>query len=417
MGNELRLHDTLSGTLRDFEPEGRDIKLYVCGVTPYDTAHLGHAFTYVAFDVLVRYLRYQGYRVRYVQNVTDVDDPLFERARQLGVSYTELAAAETARYLEDMRALNVLPANVYPRASDEIPEMIRIAQALIDTGHAYAVDGRVYFRVASDPHYGELSKLNRTEMVRIARERGGDPDDDRKEDPLDFLLWRPSGSGEFHAASSWGEGLPGWHLECSAMSLKYLGVPIDIHGGGTDLIFPHHESEIAQSEASTEIRPFARHWMHTAMVYMNGEKMSKSLGNMVFARDLIERHGADAVRVYVSSCHYRSELHWDPETFLSAVAKAGLLREALRVPSEGEEVFTPTGFRGRFMDRMNDDLDTPGALDLLVELAATIREAASRSQDARTAQAVLRELGQVLGLPFERIPAGLTTAVERALDD
>src|SRR5579859_4018249 len=246
MTNGLRLHDTLSGTIQDFTPGGNEVKLYVCGVTPYDTAHLGHGFTYVAFDTLVRYLRFLGYRVRYVQNITDVDDPLFEKARQLGISYQELAARETARYMEDMRALNVLPADLYPQASDEIPEMIRMAERLIDNGHAYVVDGRVYFRVSSDPNYGELSKLDRRTMLEFARERGGDPDDHRKEDPLDFLLWRPSGSDEFHADSRWGEGLPGWHLECSAMSLKYLGSPIDIHGGGSDLIFPHHESEIAQ---------------------------------------------------------------------------------------------------------------------------------------------------------------------------
>jgi L-cysteine:1D-myo-inositol 2-amino-2-deoxy-alpha-D-glucopyranoside ligase len=405
MANGLRLHDTLSGTLRNFEPAGRDVKLYVCGVTPYDTAHLGHAFTYVAFDVLVRYLRYQGYGVRYVQNITDVDDPLFEKARQLGVPYGELAARETERYLEDMRALNVLPADLYPRASSEITEMIRIAQTLVDNGHAYAVDGRVYFRIASDPHYGELSKLDRTEMLRIARDSGGDPDDGRKEDPLDFLLWRPSGGDEFHAKSKWGEGLPGWHLECSAMSLKYLGAPIDIHGGGTDLIFPHHESEIAQSETSTDVRPFSRFWMHTALVYMDGEKMSKSLGNMVFARDLMNGPGADAVRVYVSSCHYRSELHWNLEAFHSAAAKAALLQQATQVRSEGEVTFIPAGFRGRFVDRMNDDLDTPGALNVLAELAATIREISSRNEDARPAQGLLRELGQILGLTLgDRTP-------------
>jgi L-cysteine:1D-myo-inositol 2-amino-2-deoxy-alpha-D-glucopyranoside ligase len=401
MAKRLRLYDTLSGTLREFEPADREVKLYVCGVTPYDTAHLGHAFTYVAFDVLVRFLGYHGYGVRYVQNITDVDDPLFAKARELGMPYEELATLETARYLEDMRSLHVLPADLYPRASGETSEMIRMAETLVDSGHAYAVDGRVYYRVASDRRYGELSKLDRTAMLNLARERGGDPDDHRKEDPLDFLLWRPSGGDEFHVQSIWGEGLPGWHLECSAMSLKYLGAPIDIHGGGTDLIYPHHESEIAQSETSTHVRPFARFWMHTAMVYMDGQKMSKSLGNMVFARDLIQSHGADAVRVYVSSCHYRSELHWNEEAFLSAAARAGLLREALQVRSEGEIAFMPAGFRERFEDRMNDDLHTPGALDVLTELAATIRDIASLNQDVRPAQALLRELGGILGLTFE----------------
>jgi L-cysteine:1D-myo-inositol 2-amino-2-deoxy-alpha-D-glucopyranoside ligase len=400
MPNGLRLHDTLSGAVRDFTPEGPEVKLYVCGVTPYDTAHLGHAFTYVTFDTLVRYLTYLGYRVRYIQNITDVDDPLFEKARQLGISYQELAARETARYLEDMKSLNVLPANHYPRASGEIPEMTQMAERLIERGHAYAVDGRVYFRVESDPTYGELSKLDRANMIELARQRGGDPDDSRKEDPLDFLLWRPSGSDEFHAQSRWGEGLPGWHLECSAMSLKYLGSPIDIHGGGSDLIFPHHESEIAQSEADSPVRPFVRTWMHTAMVYMDGEKMSKSLGNMVFVRDLIGREGADAVRIYVSACHYRSELHWNEENFRAAAARARILHDASRARDPGRGSFVPTGVRDRFLDRMNDDLDSPGALQILSELAAAIQAASSRGQTVDQAQDLLRELGGVLGLSF-----------------
>jgi L-cysteine:1D-myo-inositol 2-amino-2-deoxy-alpha-D-glucopyranoside ligase len=401
MATGLRLHDTLSGNVRDFTPVGTVVKLYVCGVTPYDTAHLGHAFTYVAFDTLVRYLGYLGYEVRYIQNITDVDDPLFEKARQLGISHEELAARETARYLEDMQALNVLPADLYPRASGEIPEMIRMVERLVESGHAYASDGRVYFRVASDPDYGELSKLDRGSMLELARDRGGDPDDPRKEDPLDFLLWRPSGNDEFHAGSRWGEGLPGWHLECSAMSLKYLGSPIDIHGGGSDLIFPHHESEIAQSEADGRVQPFVRNWMHTAMVCMDGEKMSKSLGNMVFVRDLMSSAGADAVRVYVSSRHYRTQLDWSEEGFQVAVDRAGLLRDALRRHGSGPATFDPAGYRDRFVDRMNDDLDTPGALEVLTQLARAMQEASSHGEDIESAQELLRELGVVLGLTFE----------------
>ncbi len=408
MANGLRLHDTLSGTVRDFTPVGMDVKLYVCGVTPYDTAHLGHAFTYVAFDTLIRHLGSLGYRVRYVQNITDVDDPLFEKARQLGISYRVLAVRETARYMEDMRTLNVLPADLYPQASDEIPEMLCIAEGLIDDGHAYPVDGRVYFRVASDPEYGELSKLDRPTMLALARERGGDPEDPRKEDPLDFLLWRPSGADEFHAESPWGEGLPGWHLECSAMALKYLGSPIDIHGGGSDLIFPHHESEIAQSEASNHVRPFVRTWMHTGMVYMDGEKMSKSLGNMVFVRDLIRSSGTDAVRIYVSSGHYRSELHWSEEAFQAAAGRASMLREILTLKSSGGAPLTTADFRVRFGERMNDDLDTPGALSVLTDLAGAIQDASRNGYDVGPAQDLLRELGGVLGLTFEPARTALT---------
>ncbi len=401
MANGLRLHDTLSGTIQDFRPGGNEVKLYVCGVTPYDTAHLGHGFTYAAFDTLVRYLGFLGYGVRYVQNITDVDDPLFEKARQLGISYQELAERETARYLHDMQALNVLPADIYPRASDEISEMVRMAEALVESGHAYAVDGRVYFRVASDPQYGELSKLDRHEMLRLARDRGGDPDDPRKEDPLDFLLWRPAGSDEFRAESKWGEGLPGWHLECSAMSLKYLGSPIDIHGGGSDLIFPHHESEIAQSEANIDVRPFARLWMHTGMVYMDGRKMSKSLGNMVFVRDLIRSKGADAVRIYVSSCHYRSELHWNEQAFQAAADRAEVLRAALQAQGSSDVTLETNEYRSRFLDRMNDDLDTPEALGVLMELAAIIQDESLRGGNAKPAQELMRELGGILGLTFQ----------------
>lgn len=400
MSTELCLFDTLSGTIRPFRPTQSEVKLYVCGVTPYDTAHLGHAFTYVAFDVLVRYLSYLGHGVRYVQNVTDVDDPLFEKARQLGVPYTDLAARETQRYLSDMHDLNVREADVYPRASAEIPDMLGIVQTLVQREDAYVVDGRVYFRVASDPHYGELSKLDRPAMLALARERGGDPDDPQKEDALDFLLWRPSREDEFHAFSPWGEGLPGWHLECSAMALKYLGAPIDIHGGGSDLVFPHHEGEIAQSEGATGLRPFGRFWMHTAMVYMDGEKMSKSLGNMVFVRDLVREHGSDAVRIYVSSCHYRSELHWDRDEFERACVRARTLQAAIDCPSRGVDRIELDGVRERFTARLSDDLDTPGALAVLSSLATTIESGSNAGQDVRPAQMLLRELGDLLGLRF-----------------
>jgi len=399
LNQKLRLYDTLSAGVRDFEPLGSEIKVYVCGVTPYDTTHLGHAFTFVSFDVMIRHLQYLGHTVRYVQNVTDVDDPLFEKARQIGESYETLAAKETERYFADMRDLNVLRAEVYPRASAEIPEMIEIVERLTDSGHAYTVDGHVYFSVKTDPAYGELSKLNRAEMIEMTRERGGDPDDPRRRDPLDFLLWRPSRAGEPRVASPWGEGLPGWHLECSTMSLKYLGAPLDIHGGGTDLIYPHHESEIAQSEGATGKHPFARFWVHTAMVYLGGEKMSKSLGNMVFVRDLLDSHGADAVRLYLSSHHYRAELHYDRAHLDSAAGLARELSEAVNLPGGGSPAeidWAP--YRERFLKRMNDDLDTPGAIGVLRELAEAMRVERANGRDVRAARRVLRELASVFGL-------------------
>lgn len=277
--------------------------------------------------------------------------------------------------------------------------MIDLVQCLFHRGHAYQVDGHVYFSVASDPDYGKLSKYSRETMIELARERGGDPDDPRHRDPLDFVLWRPSGPDEPKMASPWGEGLPGWHVECSAMSLEYLGEPIDIHGGGADLIFPHHENEIAQSEGATGLKPFARFWMHTGMVYLGGEKMSKSLGNMVFVRDLAPRFGSDAVRLYLSSCHYRDELHYDEADLGRAANAAQDLTQAVSLTSRGN---TPdvdlSSYRERFSAHMNDDLDTPGAIAVLAELAETIRASHARGHDVTPAQHLLRELGGILGL-------------------
>jgi len=402
----LRLYDDLAGAVRAFEPAGDEVKVYVCGITPYDATHLGHAFTFVAFDVLIRYLRYLGHRVRYVQNVTDIDDPLFERAQKIGVPYQELAHRETERYLADMRDLNVSPPEVFPHASREIPEMIELVRRLFDTGHAYEVDGRVYFSVATDPDYGELCRLARPEMIDLARQRGGDPDDPLRRDPLDFVLWRPSRGGEPAFPSPWGEGLPGWHLECSAMALKYLGAPVDIHGGGTDLIFPHHENEIAQSEGATGIRPFARYWMHTGMVYLGGEKMSKSLGNMIFVRDLLPGYGANAIRLYLSGHHHRADLHYDAASLDRAAELAWRLSDAANHAyaerphagsfSSGEDA----AFRRRFAERMDDDLDTPGAIAVLSDLADAVlgREGRAPSE----AQDTLVSLGAVLGLGLRR---------------
>lgn len=398
----LRLYDTRSASIREFQPAGPIVKLYVCGLTPYDATHLGHAFTFVSFDVLIRYLRYRGHEVRYVQNVTDIDDPLFEKARQLGVPYQELAAEETERYVTDMRDLNVLAPNVYPRASDEIPGMIDLVERLLATGNAYGVDGYVYFSIATDPAYGKLSKYDREEMISLARERGGDPDDPRRRDPLDFVLWRPARSDEPKIASPWGEGLPGWHLECSTMSLKYLGAPLDIHGGGSDLIFPHHENEIAQSEEATGIEPFARFWLHTGMVYLGGEKMSKSLGNMVFIRDLVPEFGADALRLYLSGCHYRAELHYDRSEVERSRQLACRLTDALALPSgSGPSSLDLAAYRRRFEERMSDDLDTPGAIAILRDLAEAIIASEAGGESVAAGQDLLRELGGVLGLRLD----------------
>ena len=278
MGGAMRLFELLTGAVQSFAPaDGQTVRLYVCGITPYDTTHIGHAFTYLTFDVLNRLCQHVGWNVRYVQNVTDVDDDIMRRARDTGEHWQRLGARHTSQFQEDLAALAVLPPDVYPRASDEIPAILDLIGTLMTSGCAYARKGAVFFRVAADPTYGQFARLTRDELVTLSAERGADPSDPRKEDPLDFVLWQPSEPDEPWWDSPWGAGRPGWHIECSAMATHHLGPQLDVHGGGGDLIFPHHESEIAQSECATGVRPFARFWVHVAMVRYAGEKMSKSL--------------------------------------------------------------------------------------------------------------------------------------------
>ncbi|MBV9119265.1 MAG: cysteine--tRNA ligase [Chloroflexi bacterium] len=381
----MHLYNSLSGEKEPFKPPATPVTMYVCGVTPYDTTHVGHAFTYVVFDVLHRYLRFQGYPVRYVSNITDVDDSILERARQRGVDYRELGRQQTDQFVADMERLNVLSPDVRPHASAEIPQMIAIVERMLTQGTAYAQDGWVYFRVSEFPAYGQLSKYDREQMVRVSAERGADPHDPRKRDALDFVLWQPSLPDEPSWDARWGAGRPGWHLECTAMSLRYLGESIDVHGGGADLIYPHHESEIAQSELYTGASPFARFWVHTGMVRLNGEKMSKSLGNLVLARDLLRDHSAAAVRLYLLSFPYREG--WDFEASalkpFDAVANrlARLPRGSYSVPLEDE-----------FTRALNNDLDTPGAISILEQALAR-----GEAGDERAA-AVLAAYREILGV-------------------
>ena len=322
----LLLSDTLSGK-RQHLPDG-PINIYVCGVTPYDTTHLGHAFTFVQFDALVRALRwlYPSREVTYVQNVTDIDDSILARARKLGVDWQKLGNEQTAQYRTDMRALNVLDPTHFVRATSAIPTILSMAGQLLESGAAYAVEGgSVFFRVGSTATYGELSKLSRERMLEIAGQQDdADVDDPRKEDPLDFALWKGWSGREDEPCwpSPWGRGRPGWHLECSALCYQYLGGQVTIHGGGADLVFPHHESEIAQSEKATWVRPFAHIWSHVAMVRMHGEKMSKSLGNMVFVRELLPRYSSDAIRLYLLRHHYRQVWEWSPAGLDAAAASS-----------------------------------------------------------------------------------------------
>ena len=310
----LRLRNTLSGELEEFTPAGETVTMYVCGVTPYDVSHVGHAMSYITFDVLRRYLEFSGYTVRHVQNFTDIDDRIITRAERLGVTIHQLTEEMIDRYMQDMRALNVLPAHVYPLATQEVPQMIEMIEGLIDKGYAYESEGDVYYRVQKKEGYGKLSRRTLDSMMAGARVEI----DERKENPMDFALWKSAKPGEPSWQSPWGPGRPGWHIECSAMSLRYLGEQIDIHGGGEDLIFPHHENEIAQTEAYTEKAPFVRYWVHNAWVKAGEEKMSKSLGNFVTISEALEQSPPDAIRLWVLTSHYRTPLTYTDEALNAA---------------------------------------------------------------------------------------------------
>ncbi len=357
----IRLYDTQRREVVPFEP-GPVVRMYTCGITPYDSAHLGHAATYLAYDVLQRRLRDLGHETRCVRNITDVDDDILRRARELDVHYLDLAAEEIKRFEEQMSALELLPPYREPRATSAIPDILGFVQAVLDAGYAYRSAGAVYFDVSTSSRFGRLSGLTRDDMLSLARERGGNPEDPAKRDPLDFVLWQPSLPDEPSWESAWGPGRPGWHVECSALALRELGTTLDLHGGGEDLIFPHHECEAAQSEAATG-QEFVRHWMHVGMVRLGGEKMSKSLGNLVFVGELLKEHEPAALRLALLAHHYRSSWDWEPGCLVEAEARLDRWRTAGRGEGALEEVRA----------RLDDDLDTPGALVAIDEAAAAHR--------------------------------------------
>ncbi len=374
----MRLFDTARGSVVPFEP-GETVLMYTCGITPYDATHLGHAATFLTYDVVQRRLIDLGHTVKCVRNVTDVDDPLFAKARELGVHYLDLAAGEEARFNRDMEALETLPVHSAPRASSAIPDIRGFIGMVLDRGYAYAAGGSVYFDVSKFPSFGSVSGYDRDRMLEYARQRGGNVDDPNKRDPLDFVLWHPSADDEPAWDAMWGAGRPGWHIECSALALRELGTTIDLHGGGSDLIFPHHECERAQSEAATG-EPFVRHWMHVAMVFKDGQKMSKSLGNLVFVDALRREWDPRAIRLAVLVHHYRGEWEWNDGLMPAAT-------DRLRAWSAASGPAGPVLDEVR--DRLDDDLDTPGAI-------AAIDRAAVRGEDV-TAAAML--LGVRLGRP------------------
>jgi L-cysteine:1D-myo-inositol 2-amino-2-deoxy-alpha-D-glucopyranoside ligase len=310
----MKLFNSLSGKTEDFKTlKEREVKMYVCGITPYDTTHLGHAFVYTVFDALNRYLEFKGYKVSYTQNVTDIDDDVLKRAKRDNRDWRELGDFWTEKFLNDLKAINVRMPDNYIKATDAMDEIIEIIRVLQEKQYAYESGGNVYFAVKKFPGYGNLSKYGMAEMTALLKERGGDPEDPRKKDSLDFLLWQKSAEDEPSWDSPWGKGRPGWHIECSAMIKKTLGEQIDIHGGGFDLIYPHHESELAQSESFSGKSPFVKYWMHIAMVYYRGEKMSKSLGNLVLVSDLLKRYSANAIRLLLLTNHYRKRWEFTQE--------------------------------------------------------------------------------------------------------
>ena len=397
----MRLYNTQSLMTEEFVPVNNHVGIYVCGVTPYDTTHAGHAFTFLTYDILVRYLRYQGVDVTYVQNVTDIDDDILRKARERGMAWDDLARQETDRYLRDMRNLNALPFDHYTHATQHVPEMQEIITKLIAADLAYVSNGSVYFSVEKDPDFGKLSHLAPEEMLPIANERGNFPDDPNKRAPIDFILWQAAAPGEPTWDSPWGLGRPGWHIECSAMSMRYLGPTVDIHGGGYDLIFPHHEAEIAQSENATGVTPFVRIWMHVAMLDYQGEKMSKSLGNLVLASEVLKTHSSDAFRLYLHSNHYRTRWEYDDEAIEHWSTVANSLAEAATSSEFGlDTVLDVSRQRERFLAALDDDLNTPMAIVELQEIANAILQAPV-TDDIRPAQATLRELSELLGLTLE----------------
>ena len=396
----MQLFNTMSMRIEPVTVDDAPIGVYVCGVTPYDTTHAGHAFTFLTFDILVRYLRYLGGNVTLVQNVTDIDDDILRKSKEVGVAWDELARSEVERYVADMRDLNALPFDHFPLASEHIAEILTMTSRLVDAGNAYVSNGSVYFSVASDPSFGSLSHLPREEMLPIANERGNHPDDPDKQDPLDFVLWQAAKPGEPSWDSPFGQGRPGWHIECSAMASTYLGLPITIHGGGSDLIFPHHECEIVQAERSTGISPFVKVWMHVGMVEYQGEKMSKSLGNLVIARDVLETTSSDAFRLYLFSHHYRTAWEFYDDELAAYVDVANDLQEAVAIPTIGfGNVVEVDAESEAFLDALDDDLNTPLAIEQLRAIAQLILQA-GEDEDVTDAQGVLQELGGILGLTF-----------------
>jgi cysteinyl-tRNA synthetase len=420
----VKVYNTLSRHKDELVPlTPGELRMYVCGVTVYDFSHIGHARSALVFDVLRRYLMFKGYRVTFVRNYTDVDDRIIRRANEAGVSASEISERYIAAEREDMASLGILPPDVDPKATEHIPEMVALIERLIARGVAYEVEGDVYFEIRRFPPYGKLSGKNLDELLAGARVEV----DERKRDPRDIALWKAAKPGEPAWESPWGPGRPGWHIECSAMAMRYLGESFDIHGGGDDLIFPHHECEIAQAEAATD-RPFSRYWVHNGMLNMGKDKMSKSLGNTLLIGELVKRHDPDAIRLFFMGTHYRNPAEWSEERVQDSARAMERFTRLLGDPLAASTPAAPipqryAAFRTQFESAMDDDLNTPQALGVLFDFARGLQEDRERAHrdpvagaDFAAGVAELRALGGALGLFSRRAAAaGPPPEVQRLL--
>ena len=406
----IQLYNTLTNKKEPLETlEPGKVKMYVCGPTVYNKAHIGHAMSAMVFDIIRRYLEYRGYEVQFAMNFTDVDDKIIKRANEMGVDPFKLAEGYIEDFQQDMKDLNIKPATFNPRATQEIDEIISIVQGLVDKGYAYPLDGDVYFRVRKDPNYGKLSGRNIDDMRSGFRKEV----DDRKEDPLDFALWKSAKPGEPSWESPWGLGRPGWHIECSAMNHHLFGDSIDIHGGGNDLIFPHHENEIAQSECFTG-KPFARYWMHNGMLRLNGEKMSKSLGNIISIQEFLQNHSANSFRYLILNSAYRNPIIFSEETLSQAEKAVDRMKGALKPANPKTELKDEEAVaklnakidqvKEDFIANMDDDFNSAGALGCIFELVRevnTMRDMGASQAQLDPAQNQIREFANVFGLVLE----------------
>ena len=400
----IQLYNSLTRKKEEFKPLGEEVKMYVCGVTVYDDSHLGHALSSIVFDVLDRYLEFRGFKVKKVQNFTDVDDKIINRANADETPWEVITEKYIESFFKSADGLNVRRAAVHPRATEDMPEIIELIKRLIDAEAAYELNGSVYYRVRSKSDYGKLSGQNIDEMLEGTRNEEGD-----KEDPADFALWKAVKPEEPNWESPWGPGRPGWHIECSAMAFKHLGEQIDIHGGGLDLIFPHHENEVAQSESASGLTPFAGLWMHNGLLRTTGAAMSKSLGNAFNVNSALEEFSSDAIRLWILQSHYRTNPLLDKKLIGDAERSMRRIRQAVEaVPVISEKSLDPEPFKRRFIDAMDDDLNTPQALAAIFDLCRKMNRTRSDGNDVSAAAYLVRELTGALGFTLAAPPKKVT---------